>query len=140
MSGRSILVVDDEGPICELLSSILEKAGYQVVCANDGRAASEAVAQGKFDLVITDLLMPERDGLELITEVRRRFPGVRIIAMTGGGHIPREHYLFVAKNLGAHSLLEKPFDQVRLLAAVKAAFAAPHSSTPREAPGPKSEG
>jgi DNA-binding NtrC family response regulator len=122
MISRSILVVDDERAICELLQQVLEKAGHKVVCASNGREAARAVAAGSFDLVITDLLMPECDGLELIAEMRRKFPQVRVIAMTGGGHIPREQYLFIAKNLGAHSLLEKPFEQKDLHAAIEAAF------------------
>jgi two-component system cell cycle response regulator CpdR len=123
MTPHSILVVDDEEPIRDLLAQVLQKAGHQVLTVANGREATQAIVDGQFDVVITDLLMPERDGLELITEMRRRFPKIRVIAMTGGGHIPREHYLFVAKNLGAHSLLEKPFEQAQLLAAIEAAVA-----------------
>jgi DNA-binding NtrC family response regulator len=122
MTALAILVVDDEESIRDLLAQILRKLGHQVVTAIDGREASAAISGNKFDLVITDLLMPERDGLELIAELRQRFPKIRVVAMTGGGHIPREHYLFVAKNLGAHSLLEKPFDQEGLIEAIKTAL------------------
>jgi DNA-binding NtrC family response regulator len=122
MTPLSILIVDDEPPICELLKQTLEKRGHKAACAANGREASDALAADKFDLVITDLLMPDRDGLELISEMRRAHPAIRIIAMTGGGHIPQKHYLFVAKNLGAHGLLEKPFDQKQLLDAIAAAF------------------
>lgn len=122
MTPLSILVVDDEAPICDLLRQTLEKRGHKVVCANNGKEASQAVGERAFDLIITDLLMPDRDGLELIGEMRRRFPAVKIIAMTGGGHIPQKHYLFVAKNLGAHGLLEKPFDQSQLFAEMEKAF------------------
>jgi DNA-binding NarL/FixJ family response regulator len=83
-----------------------------------GRAA-------QIDVVITDLLMPERDGLEFITEVRKKFPEVKIIAMSGGGHIARDSYLRIAKNFGAHVLLEKPFSQSGVLGAIEAVLAIP---------------
>jgi len=71
-----------------------------------------------FDLVITDMLMPERDGLELIEELRRRYSHVRIIAISGGGRIAPEEYLQIAKGLGANGVLGKPFFPKQLLATV----------------------
>ena len=76
-------------------------------------------------MVITDLLMPERDGLEFITELRKKYPKVKIIAMSGGGHIARDSYLRIAKTFGAHFLLEKPFNQSDVLGAVEAVLAMP---------------
>ena len=69
--------------------------------------------------MITDLLMPERDGLEFITEIRQKYPDVKIIAMSGGGHIARDSYLRIAKNFGAHCLLEKPFSQAGVMGAIE---------------------
>lgn len=85
--------------------------------------APKVLANQSVDIVITDLLMPERDGLEFITEVRRKFPKVKIIAMSGGGHIARDSYLRIAKNFGAHVLLEKPFSQSGVLGAIDAVLA-----------------
>ncbi len=115
----SILVVDDEPGIRELLVIMLESAGYAVTPSQNGIEAPKILAAQKFDVVITDLLMPERDGLEFITEVRKTFPEVKIIAMSGGGRIARDSYLRIAKNFGAHLLLEKPFNQSSVVAAVK---------------------
>ena len=103
---------------------MLEQAGYQVASAADGIAGAQCLAQKAFDLVLTDMLMPERDGLEFITDIRKKHPRTRIIAMSGGGHIPSEKYLKMAHGLGAHRMLGKPFTQEELLAAVATALAA----------------
>jgi len=125
MPACSILVVDDEPGIRDLLSLMLEAAGYTVTTAEDGIQAPKVLASQAIDIVITDLLMPERDGLEFITEVRKKFPAVKIIAMSGGGHIARDSYLRIAKNFGAHVLLEKPFSQSGVLGAVESALGTP---------------
>ena len=119
MPACSILVVDDEPGIRELLCMMLESAGNTVYSAKDGNDASQVMASTPVDVVITDLLMPECDGLEFITEIRKNFPNVRIIAMSGGGHIARESYLRIAKNFGAHFILEKPFSQAGILGAIE---------------------
>jgi DNA-binding response OmpR family regulator len=108
-ASHSILVVDDEGPICTLVQIALEQAGYQVEAVEDGFKASRKLRGQNYDLLITDLLMPDRDGLELIREARRDYPGMRIIAMSGGGKVGREHYLKIAKGMGADATLAKPF-------------------------------
>ena len=120
MPACSILVVDDEPGIRELLSMMLEAAGHKVVVAEDGIQAPKILATNPVEVVITDLLMPERDGLEFITEVRKKYPSIKIIAMSGGGHIARDSYLRIAKNFGAHVLLEKPFSQSGVLNAIEA--------------------
>ncbi len=121
----SILVVDDEPGIRELLCLMLEAAGHSVVSAEDGIQAPKVLAAQPIQVVITDLLMPERDGLEFITEIRKKFPSVKIIAMSGGGHIARDSYLRIAKNFGAHVLLEKPFSQSGVLGAIEAVLQMP---------------
>lgn len=125
MPACSILVVDDEPGIRELLALMLEGAGHTVVAAEDGMQAPKLLEAHKIDVVITDLLMPERDGLEFITEVRKQHPEVKIIAMSGGGRIARDSYLRIAKNFGAHLLLEKPFNQSSVLAAVESVLTMP---------------
>ena len=115
----SILVVDDEPGIRELLSMILEAAGHSVIAAEDGIEAPKVMASREINVVITDLLMPERDGLEFITEIRAKYPKVKIIAMSGGGHIARDSYLRIARNFGAHIILEKPFTQANVLGAIE---------------------
>ena len=125
MPACSILVVDDEPGIRELLCLMLEAAGHTVASAEDGMEAPKVLASTPVDVVITDLLMPERDGLEFIGEIRKKFPAVKIIAMSGGGHIARDSYLRIAKNFGAHVLLEKPFSQAGVLDAVETALQLP---------------
>src|SRR5271170_4662104 len=85
MNQRAILVAEDHGDLREILRIKLAAAGYRVVTAANGRDASVAFGREKFDLVMTDLLMPEKDGIELICELRQTRPGLPIIAMTGGG-------------------------------------------------------
>jgi len=119
MPASTILIVDDEPGIRELLGMILEAAGHSVVSAEDGIEAPKIMASREVEIVITDLLMPERDGLEFITEIRSKYPKVKIIAMSGGGHIARDSYLRIARNFGAHYLLEKPFSQAGVLGAIE---------------------
>ncbi len=102
MPACSILIVDDEPGIRELLAIMLESSGYSVATAEDGVQAPKVMASRPIDVVITDLLMPERDGLEFIAELRKKYPAVKIIAMSGGGHIARDSYLRIAKTFGAH--------------------------------------
>ncbi len=127
MTTYSILVADDEPDLRELIQLTLEAAGHRVVTAADGRKASDALQREKFDLVITDVLMPERDGIELIREVRAKYPGLRIIVMTAGGQIARGDYLLVAKHLGAHVALAKPFKGQQIVDAVATAMAGAQS-------------
>jgi CheY-like chemotaxis protein len=118
MPTAKILVVDDEPGIRDLLCLMLESAGFEAIPAEGGVEAPKVLAEQAVDLVITDLLMPERDGLEFITEIRKKYPEIKIIAMSGGGHIARDSYLMIAKNFGAHALLEKPFSQASVLKAI----------------------
>lgn len=132
MPACSILVVDDEPGIRDLLSMMLEAAGHTVVTAQDGNQASKMMAASKIDLVITDLLMPERDGLEFIIEIRKKYAGVKIIAMSGGGRVARDSYLKIAKNFGAQFLLEKPFSQAGVLDAVQTVLKEPEVASSQE--------
>jgi CheY-like chemotaxis protein len=75
-----------------------------------------------FDVIITDILMPNRDGLEVMAEVRRKHPAVRIIASSGGGRVSSDSYLQIARRSGAHALLPKPFTMGELHASIEAAF------------------
>lgn len=109
MVHRSILVVDDEPAVREVMVIALRRAGHRVLGVADGKKASRSMREEPFDVVVTDLLMPERDGLELIREVRAHYPKVRIIATSGGGRVNGQQYLQLAKGMGAHGLLAKPF-------------------------------
>lgn len=112
----SVLIVDDDPQILDLLASFLVRFGYRVRLAPDGRQAVECMQEEPADLCVTDLVMPEREGVETIQQIRRDFPATKIIAMSGaaGGS-----YLRVAELLGADAVLSKPFDLQRLLETIR---------------------
>ncbi|MGH7215813.1 MAG: response regulator [Nitrospiraceae bacterium] len=117
----SILVVDDENQIRRLVREALEQAGYHVTEARDGTEALRQYRLAPADLVILDILMPNQDGLETTIAVRREFPDVKVIVITGGSDmIGILNFLDVAKMLGAHSTLQKPFEMKTLLDTVHA--------------------
>src|SRR5262249_49867396 len=115
-----ILLIDDDTEFCMLLREILEGAGYEVVVAHNGREGVACYEVAAIDLVITDILMPEQEGLETIIALQRINPQVKIIAMTGGGQMSAMDFLEVATVLGAQHTLRKPFTRQELLAAVYA--------------------
>jgi two-component system chemotaxis response regulator CheY len=117
----SVLVVDDEDQIRQLIRETLEQAGYDVREARDGKEGLERYRTQPADLVIMDILMPDQDGLESIMTLRREFPASRVIAITGGSDmIGILNFLDVAKMLGARRTLQKPFEMKTLLDATAA--------------------
>jgi len=104
-----ILIIDDDVLICQLLRRILEQMGHRVTDAQDGRKGLNAFQADPAELVITDLIMPGMEGIETIMEMKRRFPGTKIIAMSGGGVGSGSDYLQMARKFGAHQILNKPF-------------------------------
>jgi two-component system response regulator (stage 0 sporulation protein F) len=113
----TILVIDDEEPIRSLLRAVLEGDSHQVLEASNGRHGLELYRERSADLIITDLVMPEMNGLEMIMELTRAFRDVKVIAMSGGGK--SEAALSLAKLLGARQTLHKPIDMDELLSAVR---------------------
>ncbi len=116
-----ILIVDDDPDIMESKRVVLESAGYEIMVASDGKKGISAFREKLPDLVITDILMPEKEGLEIIRELKRDFPEVKIIAISGGVNIKpeEEDYLKMAKQFGAIRTLTKPIEQEELLEAVR---------------------
>jgi CheY-like chemotaxis protein len=115
-----ILLVDDEAKVRTAHRLMLERAGFEVAEAGDGEEGVRAYRKRQADVVLCDLFMPGRDGLELILELRREFPGVKIIAMSGGGFTGTVDMLPMARSLGAVGVLYKPFAQATALAAIRA--------------------
>ena len=113
----SILIIDDEEIIRALLRSVLEGAGYEVTEAANGRIGLELYRQSPRDLVITDILMPEMNGLDMLLELTREFLHAKVIAISGAGG--EQNILDVAKLLGARRTFRKPFSLPRLLDAVR---------------------
>ena len=114
-----ILIIDDDDQIRILLRQVMEWAGYEVVEAADGREGMLQQRKQQADLVITDLIMPEQEGLETITLLRKEYPLVKIIAISGGGRIGPDAYLPAAQDLGADRVFSKPFDVRELATTVK---------------------
>lgn len=119
-----ILVVEDDGPFREMLRKILERAGYEVEEAKDGNVALVRYRERASDLIIMDLVMPQKEGIETILDLRRLNPAVRIIAISGGGRLNPEVTLPMARRLGASLTLTKPFAPQELLGAVAEVLAA----------------
>lgn len=113
----NILLVEDEETLRWALQTLLEKAGRSVTAVSNGREASQALKKTHFDLVITDIVMPEKDGIELIMELRAIQPPVRTIAISGAPS-DGKNYLHIASLLGAGKVLSKPFLPEQLLDAV----------------------
>ncbi len=118
-----ILVVDDEAGIRTLVSHILERAGHSVTTARDGAEALALVAMEPPEVVLTDLFMPGKEGIETILELRRKFPGITTIAMSGGGARGIPGALDLAKGVGAAHIIHKPFTRQELLHVIDAALA-----------------
>jgi len=114
-----ILIIDDNVQVLETYCRILEHAGYEVVVAVDGKKGIRVFHGIIPDVVITDIIMPEKDGLETIKELKRDFPDAKIIAISGGDKVGPGNYLKMAKNQGALCTLTKPIEQEELLAAVQ---------------------
>jgi CheY-like chemotaxis protein len=112
----TILIADDDPGIRKLLEGVLHSSGYRVLEASDGRQAVEQLGNNTVDLLITDLLMPDQEGIETIRSVRKRFPGLKIIAMSGGFG---EQFLNIAKLMGAHRMIRKPFETQAIREAIR---------------------
>ena len=109
-----ILLVEDEERVRALLKGVLESNGYEVQEASSGKEALESYARSPPDLILTDLVMPDMEGIELITRIRKSDSNLKIIAMSGS------NYLYIAERLGVDRTLAKPISNKSLLNAVKA--------------------
>ena len=114
-----ILVIDDDKFVRTSIRAVLEGAGHEVSDASDAETGLGMQRDNPFDIAIVDLIMPNKEGLETIRELKRDFPGLPIIAISGGGDIVRKNYFQAAELFGASMTLEKPFDGGDLLAALE---------------------
>jgi len=110
-----ILIIDDDNQFREMLHEMVKREGYIVFSALDGAEGMKIFKQEKPDLVITDIIMPEKEGLETILELKKNVPEVKIIAISGGGRSHPGDYLLTAKYFGADKTLAKPFSKSELL-------------------------
>jgi len=117
-SMQSILVIYDDKLMCLALARILASAGYSVAQAFNGDEGLQMYRSQKFDLVITDLIMPDKEGIQIIRELRKEDSQIRIIAMSAGGRGGATDYLKWARLMGAKQCLSKPIKREDLLSAV----------------------
>ena len=119
---KQILIIDDEPQIRSMLKMMLERAGFNVIVASDGKEGMKIFEKKSVDLVITDLIMPEKEGIEVIQELRKNNSNLPIIAISGGGKNSPDTYLNIAKLLGANAIFEKPVAKEKLIDAVNKAL------------------
>ncbi|MFH1982374.1 MAG: response regulator [Pseudomonadota bacterium] len=115
-----ILIIDDDDQIRRMLCRMLTQEGYAVDDAADGAEGISRFRKQPYDLVLTDLIMPEKEGIEMIIELKSEFPDVKIIAMSGGARMGPEAYLQLADSLGAERCFSKPIPRAELLGAISA--------------------
>jgi CheY-like chemotaxis protein len=126
---QRILIVDDERDVRDSVKCVLDDAGYVVLTADNAAEALDQLGRTPMDLVITDIIMPKMNGVQAIQSIRRAFPQVRIVAISGGGNfgvagyqptaIATNAYLRSAEEAGAHLVLTKPFEAEDLLEAIE---------------------
>jgi len=124
-----IIIIDDEQDVRDALQEVLKRAGFEADAAASGNEGLELLRKSPSDLVITDIIMPGKDGVKIISDIRAEFPETRIIAISGGGNvaplayepnaIKTEAYLASASVAGADVTLTKPFDGKELVQAVQ---------------------
>lgn len=122
--GARILVIDDEPSVRDMLVKMLRCEGYDVDAAEDGRAGMRRFHEHPAALVITDVLMPEQEGLETLMQLRHTGLPVKVLVISGGGRVGAEAYLSSAQTLGADAILAKPFGRAELLEKVSALLSA----------------
>jgi CheY-like chemotaxis protein len=134
---QNVLVIDDEVDVRDAIKRVLDRAGYSVKAMDNAGAALEELRRHPADVVITDIIMPKINGVEAIDFIRKEFPAVRIIAISGGGNfgitayqpnaITTSAYLAAAERAGAHLILTKPFESRDLIQAVEQVLGVGHA-------------
>jgi CheY-like chemotaxis protein len=128
-----VLVIDDDPDVRELTQEMLEAAGHRVTLAENGAQGILACRRDRPDVVVTDLFMPDKEGIETIVDLERDFPGIHIIAMSGGGRSgDSTRYLSMASTLGVGAVLTKPFGAATLLVTVDRLLSAHDANEKRE--------
>ena len=119
-----VLLIEDDASVRRIVRKMLERGRHEVTEAENGRVGLDRLRDSAFDLVITDIVMPEMDGLETLIELRKHHPTLTVIAMSGGGRTGNMDFLGSAEKLGASSVLQKPFTLDVLTAAIDRSFVA----------------
>lgn len=114
----TILLVEDDDLVRDMLAQVLQRASHQVITASDGDEATEILKNTHPDIMVTDIIMPKKSGITLISEVKNKHPNMEIIAISGGGRLDPMGYLDLSESLGATVSFEKPIDKAALLMAI----------------------
>jgi DNA-binding response OmpR family regulator len=119
-----ILVIDDDPVVRNTISKVLNRDSFEVFLAENGTSGIDSFRRNQPDLVITDIIMPDKEGIETIREIRRIRPDAKIIAISGGGRVGNPDFLKMARSLGASDVISKPFGSDELLSHVRACLMA----------------
>jgi len=114
-----ILIIEDNIEFRNVLKEMLARQNYEVIVASDGEEGTRLYEEALPDLVITDLIMPNKGGMRTISDLKEKFPLVKIIAISGGGELEAEQYLNASKSLKADRVFKKPFANEALIDAIK---------------------
>jgi CheY-like chemotaxis protein len=112
---KRILVIDDDLNMRETIRDVLSGNDYDIYIAPDGKEGMALHSSTPFDLIITDIIMPDMDGIEVILQLKKNHPDTKIIAISGGGYYFADDYLETARALGANKVIEKPFENKDLI-------------------------
>jgi DNA-binding response OmpR family regulator len=116
---KRILIIDDDAAVRTTLTAILEEHGYEIMVAENGQRGLAVFREARPDLLVTDIVMPVKEGLQTIIEIRREQPDMKIIAISGGSRSARHDFLDIARQLGAWDVIVKPFDPEDLAARIE---------------------
>ncbi len=119
---KKILIVDDDIHYLNMLKEFLSKENFKIRTASNGYEALDQIEKEKPDIVLTDIIMPDKEGIQVIRELRLKDKNIPIFAMSGGGRIEPNNYLKIAQKLGAHKTFVKPFSLNELHMAIKEAL------------------
>ncbi|MBV8801794.1 MAG: response regulator [Gammaproteobacteria bacterium] len=114
----TILLVEDDDLVRDMLAQMLERASHTLITATNGEEAVEVLKKTEPDIMVTDIIMPKKSGITLISEVRNKHPDMEIIAISGGGRLDPTGYLDLSESIGASVSFEKPVDKLALLMAI----------------------
>ena len=115
---RTICVIDDDELVRKKLAIDLEGMGFEVIEIDDSRDVAAVLSTQRVDAVLVDIVMPDKDGVEVIADIRKGWPHVRVVAMSAGGRVGPSLYLEIARQMGASACLSKPVAPERLKAAL----------------------
>lgn len=120
-----VLVIEDDELARESVTLMLEENGYEVAMADDGDVGLEMFEKEEFDAVVTDLIMPQVNGMDVLMQIKQHKPGTRVLVISGGGRLTPLSYLDVAQKLGADDVLTKPFTANDLITSMKMIMSSP---------------